>query len=237
LKGNIATMIPDYYTILGVERSATQEAIRTAFRESAHRHHPDVNQNTEESNALFRLILSAYSVLREESSRRRYDVFLDHGTMRGSEGEAGRLVDASRALSLVFEHLNFLLWEIEDVYRDGEGKGSIEDQRSRNDTIVEILQRIDQRVLTPAGFRDYFYAARRMQRPDGETHIADHRTHGPFASVADYLYNVRRRVNAMTRRLAMIDLESTGTDSGGDIVDSILAIYNAGVDAIARLRE
>ena len=103
--------------------------------------------------------------------------------------------------------------------------------------VVEILHRIDEQVLIPAGFPDYFYAARKMETPDRAARIADTRAHGPYASVADYLYNVRRRVDAMIRRSAFIDLESTQTGAGGDLIDSILAAYNFGVDSIARLRE
>jgi len=230
-------MIPDYYAILGVNREGTPEAVRAAFREKAHRYHPDVNSNTKESNAFFRLILNAYSVLRDEDSRHRYDVYLDHGPARAEQAEVIEIADASHALSLVFEHLNYLLWEVEDLFRHGDGGTSDVDRDSRDDVVVEILKRIDEEVLTPAGFADYFYAARRLKVPDGAARFGDQSGHRQYASVEDYLYNVRQRVNAMGRRSMFIDLETTKTGDGRDLIDLILAVYNSGIDAIAGLHE
>jgi curved DNA-binding protein len=62
----------DYYEILGVDRGATAEQIRKAFRDLARRYHPDVSK---ESNAAerFKEINEAYEVLKDPEKRQRYD--------------------------------------------------------------------------------------------------------------------------------------------------------------------
>jgi molecular chaperone DnaJ len=65
----------DYYELLGVGRSATQEEIKRAFRRLARRHHPDVNPNDPEAEARFKEIAEAYEVLRDPHRRAQYDHF------------------------------------------------------------------------------------------------------------------------------------------------------------------
>lgn len=63
----------DPYKILGVERGATEEAIRTAYRKLAKRHHPDLNPGKKESEERFKAIASAYGLLSEPAKRARFD--------------------------------------------------------------------------------------------------------------------------------------------------------------------
>ena len=76
-------MKANYYEILGVEKTASREAIKAAFREKARKHHPDVNNNSLESTVWFRIIFNAYSVLRNQPSRRTYDTYLEHSSVFG----------------------------------------------------------------------------------------------------------------------------------------------------------
>ena len=63
----------DYYEVLGVDRSATQDQIKRAFRRLARRHHPDVNPEDPEAEARFREIAEAYEVLGDADKRAQYD--------------------------------------------------------------------------------------------------------------------------------------------------------------------
>lgn len=65
-------MSDDYYNILGVERSATTEDIKRAYRKLAHRYHPDKAGGDEEK---FKQVNAAYQVLSDDAKRARYDQF------------------------------------------------------------------------------------------------------------------------------------------------------------------
>lgn len=63
----------DNYEILGVERNATDDEIRKAFRRGAFRWHPDRNPNDSEAEKRFKEISEAYDVLSDPQKRRLYD--------------------------------------------------------------------------------------------------------------------------------------------------------------------
>ena len=63
----------DYYKILGVDRKASEEEIRKAYRELAKQHHPDRNPNNKQSEERFKEINEAYQVLSDSTKRAHYD--------------------------------------------------------------------------------------------------------------------------------------------------------------------
>ncbi len=75
-------MAKDYYNILGVERTASQDEIKRAFRKLAHEHHPDKGG----SEAKFKEINEAYQALGDTEKRSRYDQF---GSADGPQGFGG----------------------------------------------------------------------------------------------------------------------------------------------------
>lgn len=63
----------DYYMVLGVERSATQDDIKKAYRKLAVKYHPDKNSGDKSAEDKFKEISEAYQVLGNADSRKKYD--------------------------------------------------------------------------------------------------------------------------------------------------------------------
>jgi molecular chaperone DnaJ len=78
----------DYYEILGVDRSADEAGLKSAFRKLAMEHHPDRNGGCENATGRFKEINEAYSVLSDPQKRAAYDRF-GHAGVNGQQGGAG----------------------------------------------------------------------------------------------------------------------------------------------------
>lgn len=69
----------DYYEILGVDRNATKEELRKAYRKLAMQYHPDRNPNNKEAEEKFKEAAEAYEVLNDDEKKARYDRFGHEG--------------------------------------------------------------------------------------------------------------------------------------------------------------
>ena len=65
----------DYYKILGVDKKATQEEIKKAYRKLARKYHPDLNPNDKEANKMFQQINEANEALSDADKRKKYDEY------------------------------------------------------------------------------------------------------------------------------------------------------------------
>src|SRR5881296_100063 len=63
----------DYYSTLGVAKTATEKEIKTAFRKLARKHHPDVNPGDKAAESRFKELNEAYEVLGDPVKRKKYD--------------------------------------------------------------------------------------------------------------------------------------------------------------------
>ncbi|MBY0228061.1 MAG: molecular chaperone DnaJ [Gemmataceae bacterium] len=77
-----------YYEVLGVEKGAGDDAIRKAYNALAMKHHPDRNPGDAEAEATFKLVVEAYTVLRDPQKRQVYDRY-GHAGLEGAGGGAG----------------------------------------------------------------------------------------------------------------------------------------------------
>ena len=79
----------NYYEILGVEKNATPEQIKSAYRKLAMKYHPDRNQGDEAAAEKFKEINEAHETLSDDQTRAAYDYELEHPGMGGFGGMGG----------------------------------------------------------------------------------------------------------------------------------------------------
>ena len=65
----------DYYEVLGVQKSATEDEIKKAYRKIAIKYHPDRNPGDKEAEEKFKEAAEAYNVLHDPKTRQQYDQF------------------------------------------------------------------------------------------------------------------------------------------------------------------
>lgn len=65
----------DYYKVLGVDKNASEEDIKKAFRKLARKYHPDINPNDKEAKAKFQQVNEANEVLSDPEKRKKYDQY------------------------------------------------------------------------------------------------------------------------------------------------------------------
>jgi len=111
----------DYYEILGVERTASLEDIKKAYKKLALKYHPDRNPGDAEAEEQFKSCSEAYGVLSDADKRRRYDQF-GHAGLEGAASGFGDVGD-------IFSHFNDIF---SDFFGGGGGFGGGQSRRRRD---------------------------------------------------------------------------------------------------------
>lgn len=78
----------DYYELLGIQKGASDEEIKKAYRKMAKKYHPDLNKGDAEAEQMFKDVNEAYSVLSDPQKKSRYDQF-GHAGVDPSYGAGG----------------------------------------------------------------------------------------------------------------------------------------------------
>jgi curved DNA-binding protein len=79
----------DYYKILGVEKTLTQDEIKKAFRKLAVKYHPDKNKGSKSSEEKFKEVNEAYEVLGDKDKRKKYDELGSNWNQYQQSGQPG----------------------------------------------------------------------------------------------------------------------------------------------------
>jgi molecular chaperone DnaJ len=135
----------DYYDVLGVERNATADQIKKAYRKLALEFHPDRNPGDKSAEESFKEATEAYEVLRDSEKRAQYDQF-GHAGMAGGRAGAGGfgygadfdLSDALRAFMRDFGGFGF-----GDVFGGGGARGGTR-RRGGNDLQVKVRLKLEE---------------------------------------------------------------------------------------------
>ena len=79
----------DYYEVLGVEKSCTDEELKKAYRKLAMKYHPDRNPDNKEAEEKFKEANEAYAILSDADKRRQYDQMGHAAFEQGGYGGGG----------------------------------------------------------------------------------------------------------------------------------------------------
>jgi molecular chaperone DnaJ len=93
----MATQTKDFYAVLGVPASASQDEIKKQYRKLAKRNHPDTNQNDPKAAERFKEISEAYTVLGDAEKRKQYDEMRRLGAFGGFGRDAGAARGGARS--------------------------------------------------------------------------------------------------------------------------------------------
>jgi molecular chaperone DnaJ len=124
--------VADFYSVLGVARTASDDEIKKAYRKLAMQYHPDRNNGSKEAEEQFKAISEAYDVLRDPDKRAAYDRYGEAG-LRGGGGGGFHHVDLSEALNMFMRDFGGL-----GGFSDLFGTGRAQASRTGADVKVQI---------------------------------------------------------------------------------------------------
>ena len=114
----------DYYEVLGVNKNATDEELKKAYRKLAKQYHPDANpDNKEEAEKKFKEVNEAYETLSNPQKRKMYDQFGADGP-QGFGGGAGGPFGGTYTYSTGFDGFSDFFGDLGDLFGFGTGRSS-----------------------------------------------------------------------------------------------------------------
>ncbi len=124
----------DLYEVLGVDRNASAEEIKKAYRVLAMKYHPDRNQGDAAAEKKFQQINNAYSVLSDESKRRQYDLY-------GSSSMSGSYGPSSSDYRAQYDYTENPFWKFYSSQQNQSSTDSNDDGQSQNQTFTWFTKR------------------------------------------------------------------------------------------------
>ncbi len=143
----------DYYEVLGVDRKADEDTIKSAYRKLAMQYHPDKNKGNKAAEEKFKEATEAYEILKEPEKRRQYDQFghqafggAGHGFGGGQGFHDFDISDALRAFMNDFGGDSFFSDFMGGGGRKRGGRGGGREKASGNDLQVRIALSLEEIV-------------------------------------------------------------------------------------------
>ena len=130
----------DYYEVLGVEKNASADDIKKAYRKKAIQYHPDKNPGDKEAEEKFKEAAEAYEVLSDPQKRQRYDQF-GHAGVGGAGGYSGggmSMEDIFTHFGDIFEGAGFDLGDLGNMFMGGGGRSRGPRVRRGSDMRVKV---------------------------------------------------------------------------------------------------
>ena len=130
----------DYYEVLGVEKNASADEIKKAYRKKAIQYHPDKNPGDKEAEEKFKEAAEAYEVLSDPQKRQRYDQF-GHAGVGGAGGYSGggmSMEDIFTHFGDIFEGAGFDLGDLGNMFMGGGGRSRGPRVRRGSDMRVKV---------------------------------------------------------------------------------------------------
>ncbi|HXT15538.1 MAG TPA: molecular chaperone DnaJ [Gemmatimonadaceae bacterium] len=142
----------DYYAVLEVERGASDDDVKKAYRRLAMKYHPDRNNGAKEAEERFKEITEAYDVLRDPQKRAAYDRYGEAG-LRGGGAGGFHHVDLSEALGIFMRDFGGF-GGLDDLFGRQAGGGGGNGPRSGPDvkvtiplTLAEVATGADKKIV------------------------------------------------------------------------------------------
>lgn len=131
----------DYYQILGVNRNASAEEIKKAYRKAAMQHHPDRNHDNPEAEEKFKEASEAYSVLGNVEKRQIYDQYGVEGLRSGGGQDSGFFSDS------IFSDFGDILGDLFGLGGSFSGGRQRRGPRQGNDLGLEVTLTLEESFL------------------------------------------------------------------------------------------
>ena len=138
----------DFYSVLEVERTASDDDIKKAYRKLAMKYHPDRNNGAKDAEERFKSITEAYDVLRDPQKRAVYDRYGEAG-LRGGGGGGFHHVDLSEALGIFMRDFGGFggLDELFGGRSGGGSRGGADVKVTVALTLAEVASGVDKKIV------------------------------------------------------------------------------------------
>jgi molecular chaperone DnaJ len=138
--------MPDYFEVLEVQRTASDDEIKAAYRRLAMRWHPDRNNGSKEAEEKFKDLTEAYDVLRDPQKRAMYERYGEAGLRSGGMPGGFHHFDLSEALNVFMRDFGFGGMEFGTARQGGSVRTGADVKVTLQLTLEEVAKGIDKLV-------------------------------------------------------------------------------------------